>query len=78
MEPTDELIDSIYLEKVQRARRTPISEKLMAGPRLFAFSCEASRAGIRLQNPKASPAEVELLLRKRLELRQHLEGHFSD
>jgi hypothetical protein len=73
MEPTPELIDSIYIEKVRRARVTPIERKLVAGPRLFAYACEASRAGIRAQNPNATSEQVEQLLRSRLRLHQRLE-----
>jgi hypothetical protein len=73
MEPTPELIDSIYLEKVERARQRPIGEKIFDGPRLFAYACEAARSGIRMQHPNASPEEVERLLRERLDLGRQLE-----
>ena len=74
MEPTKELVDSIFVEKVMRARATPLEEKLMAGPRLFAYGCEAMRMGIRLQNPGASDADVERLLKERFALARLLEG----
>jgi hypothetical protein len=74
MQPTRDLADSIYLERVARARETPLEEKLMAGPRLFAFGCETMRMGIRLQNPSASAEEVERLLRQRFDLARKLEG----
>jgi hypothetical protein len=35
MEPTQELIDDIYRQKVLRARAMPPEEKLFAGIRLF-------------------------------------------
>lgn len=73
MEPTSELVDALFAEKVRRARRTPISEKLAAGPRLFAHACETMRAGIRARKPNATPAEVELLLKDRLALSRKLE-----
>ena len=73
MEPTLELIDSIYVEKVMRARRATIEQKLLAGPALFAFACEAARAGIRMQHPDATPEEVERLLRARIERFSRLE-----
>ncbi len=74
MEPTLELIDAIYVEKVLRARRTPAEQKLLDGPELFASSCRWSRAGIRAQHPGATPAEVERLLRYRISLGERLEG----
>jgi hypothetical protein len=73
MEPTLELIDSIYVEKVMRARRSSIEDKLDSGPSLNVVTCEAARAGIRAQNPEASPEEVERLLRLRFELARRLE-----
>jgi len=38
--------------------------------RLHEMSCEMARLGIRRQHPNATPAEVEALLRRRLELAQ--------
>ncbi len=73
MEPTPELIDAIYIEKVLRARHTPVPQKLEAGPMLFELACEAARAGIRAQNPGAAPDQVEQLLRQRLKLAAQLE-----
>ena len=35
-------------------------------------ACEMARLGMRRQNPKATPAEVEELLRRRLELTRTL------
>ncbi len=77
MEPTDELINSIYAEKVQARRRMPLEQKLIAGPELFAFACETSRMGIRMQNPNASDAEVEAMLRKRLEIGRWMEDRIQ-
>src|SRR5437868_128163 len=39
MEPSKELVDDIYRERVLRARRTPPEEKLLDGARLFDLSC---------------------------------------
>jgi hypothetical protein len=73
MKPTPELIDSIYIDKVLRARQTPLEQKLVAGPALFALACEMARAGIRAQNPEATPEHVEQLLKARFELARKLE-----
>ena len=73
MEPTAELIDELFIDKVIAARKRPIAEKLMAGPQLFAYGCEAMRAGIRMQNPNASPEEVERQLRWRFEVGRRLQ-----
>jgi hypothetical protein len=74
MEPTDDLLDALYVDKVLAARRMPLGEKLFAGASLFAYACETARIGIRMQHPNASPEEVEQLLRKRLQLAEMLEA----
>ena len=72
MEPTKELIDAIYRERVLRARRTPPEEKILAGPRLFDYACRITKDGIRSQHPDASEQEVEQILLQRLALRRRL------
>jgi hypothetical protein len=72
MESIKELADDIYRERVLRARRTPIEQKILAGPELFDFACQITRAGIRDQNPGADEAQVEALLRERLALARRL------
>jgi hypothetical protein len=72
MEPTKELIDDIFRERVLRARRTPLEDKFLAGPQLFAFSCQIMAAGIRNENPGADEARVQELLRQRLALLDRL------
>jgi hypothetical protein len=37
MDPSREIIDEIYRERVRRARSTPSEEKLLDGARLFDF-----------------------------------------
>lgn len=74
MEPTQELIDAIYRERVHRARRTPPEQKLLAGPELFEMACEITRAGIRHQHPDADEAQVEAILAQRLAIKKRLEA----
>ena len=73
MKPTPELIDAIYRDKVLRARRQPLAEKLLDGPRLYAMASEFAKAGIRAQHPEADEAEVLEILKKRLALKRRLE-----
>ncbi|MBI1904455.1 MAG: hypothetical protein HYS13_25445 [Planctomycetia bacterium] len=73
MEPTKELLDDIYREKVVRARSTPAEEKFLAGPRLFEFACWMTIEGIRNQNPGASEEDVRRILAERLALRERME-----
>ena len=74
MEPTAEIIDDIYLEKVMRARAAPMAEKILDGPRLYAYACEAVRAGVLSQNPEATPEELRVLIQKRFERIRQLEN----
>ena len=74
MQPTQELVDSIYREKVLRARRRAPEAKMKDGAELFEYSCEIARSGIRAQFPHASAEEVEKELRRRLRIGDILEG----
>jgi hypothetical protein len=62
-----ELADAIYVEKIRRARAMPRSKKMGWGGILFGEVCGRMRAGIRSQLPQADEAEVETILRQRLD-----------
>jgi len=66
MKPTQELVDSIYREKVLRARQTPPEEKLFSGSDLFEFAKSISMAGIYHQNPGITAEEAEKIFAWRL------------
>ena len=51
--------DPDYVAKVLEARRTPIDEKILAGPRLFDIRCEEARALIRADFPSFDEEQVE-------------------
>jgi len=72
MEPTQELIDDIYRERVRRAREVTIEQKFLAGFELFEEVCERMSAGIRHENPGADEQTVQELLRQRLALLRRL------
>jgi Rv0078B-related antitoxin len=74
MEPTQELIDQLYRERVLRARAMPPEEKLLAGAELFEWACSITRAGIRQQNPDADESRIEALLEERLALHERLKS----
>jgi hypothetical protein len=73
MESIRELADAIYKERVLRARRTPIEQKIAAGGELFEGVCERMAAGLRHENPGADEATIQELLRHRLALLRRLE-----
>ena len=66
MEPSQELIDRLYLDKVASARAMSEEQRFAAGLELFDFACEVTKAGIRSMHPDANEARVLELLRKRL------------
>ena len=73
MEPTKDLIDQLYRERVLRARAMPPEEKLLAGPRLFDIVCRRMAAGVRNEFPDADQSRVEQIVRDRLRLARRLE-----
>jgi len=73
MEPTQELIDELFRERVLRARRTPPEEKLLDGARLFDLACRIVADGIRDQYPDADERRVQEILAQRVALARRLE-----
>ena len=69
------LADSIYRERVLRARKQSIVERFEEGISLFESSLEMMRSGIRHQFPELSENEVEGLLRKRLRRLKQVHDH---
>lgn len=72
MEPTQELLDAIYRDRVQRARQVPLGEKLLAGGELFEQVCDRMRDGLRDENPGVGKETIEELLGRRLDLLRRL------
>jgi hypothetical protein len=75
MDPTKELADAIYRERVEKARRMPSADKVLAGLQLFELTTEIMAAGIRSQHPDADERQVREILRERLALSRRLENH---
>lgn len=78
MEPTPELIEALRRDKVEAAKRMSPESKLAAGAELFDMACELARSGIRMQHPDADDAQVDELLRQRLQIlhkRSGIYGH---
>ncbi len=66
MAPTQELVDHLHRERILRARGTTESERLMQGAQLFDYGIEAMMAGLRMNHPGATEAELLPLVRERL------------
>jgi Rv0078B-related antitoxin len=60
--------ESALEAQIARYRTMSREERVAIALRLHDLACEMSRVGIRHQNPNASAAEVEKMLRERLEL----------
>ena len=58
--------------QLERYRNMTREERVGIALGLHELACEMARLGIRRQHPKATPAEVEDLLRQRLELARTL------
>lgn len=74
MEPTKELADALFRDKIRQARQTPPEVKLLDAARLFDLSCEVARCGIRAQHPNATEEEVRRHLTRRFEIARRLEA----
>jgi len=59
---------SALAKQIERYRSMTGEQRLAVALELHEMSCDIAREGIRRQNPKADAAEVERLLRRRLEL----------
>jgi len=74
MEPSEQLVDELYRDRVLRARETPPEDKLLDGARLFDVSCRIMMDGIRDEHPDAGDERVRDILRERIALLRRLEG----
>ena len=72
MEPTKELIDALYRERVLRARQMSPDEKFLAGPQIFERVCRLMKDGIRDEYPDADETRVHEILVQRLEIARRL------
>jgi hypothetical protein len=62
-----EQITDMDREKVGWAAEMTPADRFIAGARLFDYACRITMAGIRHQNPNASPEEVLQILKDRLD-----------
>jgi hypothetical protein len=59
-------------KQIERYRQMTGEQRLAIALELHEMSCNIAREGIRRQNPNADAAEVERLLRKRIELEREI------
>ena len=59
-------------KQIERYRQMTGEQRLAIALELHEMSCNIAREGIRRQNPNADAAEVERLLRQRIELEREI------
>jgi hypothetical protein len=73
MEPSKEIVDRLFSDRVRRAREMSPEEKFLSGARLFDRSCRIMADGIRDQFPNADERQVREVLASRLAFLRRLE-----
>jgi hypothetical protein len=73
LQPTQELLDSIFRDRVLHARKIPPEERMAQAAELFDYACAISRSGIRHQFPDADEQRVEEILKERFALVRKLD-----
>jgi hypothetical protein len=73
VEPTPDLIDAIYREKVLRSRRMTPARRIEVGAELSDMGRQMMREAILRQNPVATKEEIHLEMQYRLKLARKLE-----
>lgn len=73
MEPTKQIIDDLYREKVERARRMSIARRVEIGAELSDLGRQMMREAIRAQEPAASEEHIRRIMRERIALSRRLD-----
>ena len=75
MLPSQELFDSIDLERVERARRRTPEQRVLDGLELSEFAMKIVESGIRHSHPEADDETILRLLIARIDMQRWLEDH---
>ncbi len=67
------LADTLYWEKVERARAMKPEDRMKAGAELFDYACSITLTALREQMPGASESQLLAALRQRLAIKRQLE-----
>lgn len=73
MDPTPELIDAIYREKVERARRVPPERRMRIGPELYDRWRMLVEGSVHTDDPNATGEDVIREIDRRLRIARRLE-----
>ena len=74
MNPTPELIDALFVDKVLAARQRTFEQKFLAAGELHAAAIERMKAGILLRIPDATAEQLNAELQRRLAISRLLEN----
>lgn len=72
MEGNQELFDSIFRERVLRARRVLPAQRLIEGLKFSDEAVSVLRSGIRQQFPEFSPEQINAELQRRVAIAKRL------
>ena len=67
MEPIRQTAEDIFRDRIRRARAMTPEERMILGPRLFAYACRITLEGIRNQYPDLDEREARRILQRRLQ-----------
>ena len=67
------LMDAIFIDKVRRARQTPMDQKMLDGARLFDLNRQIMLSGIRAQFPDFDEERVEKEFDRRLAIARRID-----
>jgi hypothetical protein len=67
------LQNAIFWDKVERAKRTPVAERIATGPQLFDEMMSFIRGVIAGQHPEYTPEDVTREVKRRLAIGQMLD-----
>ncbi len=77
MQPTQELIDDLWRDKIEQAQRMTEQQRLEAGGELFDYACRITSSGIRNQHPEWTDVQVLEELRRRIALAERIEENLE-
>ena len=67
------LADTLYWEKIERARKVSPEDRMKAGPELFDYACAITMNALRERMPDATEAQLLDKVRERIAIKRQLE-----
>ena len=67
------LADTLFWEKIERARKISPEDRMKAGPELFDYACAITMNALRERTPNATEVELLEKVRERIAIKRQLE-----